>query len=386
MPNPVSVGDPGGVTKAYASCSRKRGGRFEQADARSWHRRAAAGRSERASGPIRPAPKSWWRWGPGQTISCVRSATASARHQARLSHAFQGARQRHAQPPGARRRDGYVLDTDDGRHPPHDRCRVRAARCPADAACSSRVEPLARAIFPLGERARPGAWLGRRPCLPDMLPIIGARPRHAGCGSTSATITWASRWAPLTGRLLAEMMTGEATFTDPSPYRAGGSKPQVLLALAPLQIAPQNRTHGPLQADWGPCHMPPTSRHALISCSRRSCQASKQRASSTSVQAIASRRGDMASAPAAEAVAPGGKRTRVRQRGGLIDRACNRAGNTLAAAVPSVGEPKHRVGERLASRRHGKHDVAIERGVHGIDGAGETRSGPLRRAAWLPPW
>jgi len=39
----------------------------------------------------------------------------------------------------------------------------------------------AQALFPLGD-ASMQALMGARPCLPDMLPVIG-RPRHAGCGS-----------------------------------------------------------------------------------------------------------------------------------------------------------------------------------------------------------
>ena len=60
-----------------------------------------------------------------------------------------------------------------------------------------RVEPLAREIFPLGARVDAEPWLGRRPCLPDMLPMIGRAPQATrACGSTSATTTWASRWGP----------------------------------------------------------------------------------------------------------------------------------------------------------------------------------------------
>jgi len=53
-----------------------------------------------------------------------------------------------------------------------------------------RVEPLARAIFPLGARVDPEPWLGQRPCLPDMLPVIGAAPRHKGLWLDFGTITW----------------------------------------------------------------------------------------------------------------------------------------------------------------------------------------------------
>jgi D-amino-acid dehydrogenase len=42
------------------------------------------------------------------------------------------------------------------------------------------VEPVARRIFPLGVRVDEAPWLGRRPCLPDMLPVIGRAPdRHS---------------------------------------------------------------------------------------------------------------------------------------------------------------------------------------------------------------
>jgi D-amino-acid dehydrogenase len=47
--------------------------------------------------------------------------------------------------------------------------------------------PRARALFPLGEAIDAKPWEGARPCLPDMLPVIGRAPGHAGCGSILAT-------------------------------------------------------------------------------------------------------------------------------------------------------------------------------------------------------
>ena len=51
-----------------------------------------------------------------------------------------------------------------------------------------RIEPFAREMFFLGTRLDPQPWLGRRPCLPDMLPVISAAPRHAGL--------WVEFWPP----------------------------------------------------------------------------------------------------------------------------------------------------------------------------------------------
>jgi D-amino-acid dehydrogenase len=83
-----------------------------------------------------------------------------------------------------------------------------------------RAEPLARQIFPLGERVDPQPWLGRRPCLPDMLPIVGPAPGHEGLWLDFGHHHLGLTLGPVTGRLLAELMTGEAPFTDPAPYRA----------------------------------------------------------------------------------------------------------------------------------------------------------------------
>ena len=61
--------------------------------------------------------------------------------------------------------------------------------------------------------------MGARPCMPDMLPgdRPGAAPR-AACGSPSATHHLGFTLGPVTGRLLAEMMTGEPPFVDPAPF------------------------------------------------------------------------------------------------------------------------------------------------------------------------
>jgi D-amino-acid dehydrogenase len=83
----------------------------------------------------------------------------------------------------------------------------------------ARVEPLARQIFPLGERLEAEAWLGRRPCLPDMLPVIGPGYRHRGLWFNFGHHHLGFTLGPVTGRLLAEMLTGETPFTDPTPYR-----------------------------------------------------------------------------------------------------------------------------------------------------------------------
>jgi len=81
-----------------------------------------------------------------------------------------------------------------------------------------RTEPLAREIFPLGSRVDEKVWMGSRPCLPDMRPIIGPAPRHKGLWFAFGHNHHGLTLGPVTGRLLVEMMTGREPFTDPRPY------------------------------------------------------------------------------------------------------------------------------------------------------------------------
>lgn len=81
------------------------------------------------------------------------------------------------------------------------------------------VEPVARKLFPLGARLDDEPWMGRRPCTPDMLPIIGPAPRHNGLWFAFGHAHHGLTLGPVTGRLLAEMMTGSETVCDPAPFR-----------------------------------------------------------------------------------------------------------------------------------------------------------------------
>jgi glycine/D-amino acid oxidase-like deaminating enzyme len=89
----------------------------------------------------------------------------------------------------------------------------------------ARDEPLARELFPLTERLEPEPWMGCRPCLPDMVPVIGKGERHQGLWFAFGHAHHGFTLGPVTGRLLAEMMTGEEPFIEPSPYAACRFRP-----------------------------------------------------------------------------------------------------------------------------------------------------------------
>ncbi|MCP3466300.1 MULTISPECIES: FAD-binding oxidoreductase [unclassified Bradyrhizobium] len=81
------------------------------------------------------------------------------------------------------------------------------------------AEASARELLDLGGRAEPEPWYGTRPCTPDMLPVLGPAPHHRGLWMNFGHGHQGFTLGPATGRLLAEMMSGERPSIDPAPYR-----------------------------------------------------------------------------------------------------------------------------------------------------------------------
>ena len=80
------------------------------------------------------------------------------------------------------------------------------------------IEPFAKSLFPLEGRVEAVPWMGARPCMPDMLPVMGKSGRHKGLWFNFGHAHHGLTLAGSAGRLLSEMITGEKPFTDPAPY------------------------------------------------------------------------------------------------------------------------------------------------------------------------
>ena len=85
-----------------------------------------------------------------------------------------------------------------------------------------RLDALARgaAVYlhqPVGPEKRE-EWYGWRPLSWDDLPIIGRAPGHAHLWLATGHGMLGVSMSPATGRLLAELMTGQAPHIDPQPY------------------------------------------------------------------------------------------------------------------------------------------------------------------------
>jgi D-amino-acid dehydrogenase len=220
MPDPASVADPGAVVKAYARLFERRGGRILRGEARTL-------------GEVRDG----WRVQTAEDIASAPAAVIALGPWAddvfrRLGYRFPfGVKRgyhRHFRAEGNATLDRPVLDAEYGYLLTPMTAGIRLTTgaefalrdAPPTPVQLARSIPAAREIFPLGAPVDSQTWLGRRPCLPDMLPIVGRAPRHPGLWLDFGHHHLGFTLGPVSGRLLAEMMTGEAPFTDPAPYRA----------------------------------------------------------------------------------------------------------------------------------------------------------------------
>jgi D-amino-acid dehydrogenase len=220
-PSPGFVPDPGGLVKAYAELLVRRGGLLVQGDATSLQADRGGWRVEAADGGAIVAREAVVALGPWSD-SVFRPLGY------RIPLGVKRGYHIHLKPRGNAVLQHPVLDADRGfLLAPMDRgirlttgAEFARRDAPPSPVQIERTLPLAREMFPLGDAIEPTPWMGARPCLPDMLPVIGPAPRHAGLWFDFGHQHHGLTLGPATGRLLAEMMTGEPPFADPKPFAA----------------------------------------------------------------------------------------------------------------------------------------------------------------------
>ena len=219
FPAPGFVPDPGGLAKAYATLFRRKGGRFLSGDARTLQQ-TGDGRWRVATeeGPV-TAREVVVALGPWSDLVFAPLGYS-------IPFAVKRGYHLHLAANGNAVLNHPVLDIDHGfcLAPMNRGIRlttgVEFARrdAPPSPVQVELALPKARALFPLGEAVDAQPWKGARPCLPDMLPIIGKAPRHGGLWFDFGHQHHGLTLGPVSGRLLAEMMTGETPFADPAPF------------------------------------------------------------------------------------------------------------------------------------------------------------------------
>jgi D-amino-acid dehydrogenase len=216
--DPVSVDDPQGLALAYLAAFERLGGQFVQGNAATLEPDANAWRMRTAESPLE-AKAAVIALGPWADV-----LTRALGYE--LPLAVKRGYHMHYRPAGTARLNYPMLDTERGYFLAPMRRGIRlttgaefalrdAIRTPVQL---GRAEPIARDLFPLAERMDTEAWMGARPCTPDMLPVIGRAPRHDNLFFAFGHAHHGLTLAAVTGRLVAEMVTGEPPFVDPSPY------------------------------------------------------------------------------------------------------------------------------------------------------------------------
>jgi D-amino-acid dehydrogenase len=217
-PAPGFVPDPGGLAKAYAALFKRKGGRFLVGDARTLEQDAGRWRVAGPDGAA-VAREVVVALGPWSDLVFRPLGYSIPLGIKRGYHL-------HLAPRGNAVLHHPVLDSDLGYllAPMNRGIRlttgVEFARrdAPPTPIQLQWALPRAGALFPLGDAVDAKPWMGARPCLPDMLPVIGKAPRHAGLWFDFGHQHHGLTLGPATGRLLAEMMTGETPFADPRPF------------------------------------------------------------------------------------------------------------------------------------------------------------------------
>jgi D-amino-acid dehydrogenase len=220
-PAPGFVPDPGALAKAYAALFIRNGGRFIAADARTLEQVTQGWRVKDAVGEAVIAREAVVALGPWSDL-------VFAPLGYRIPLGIKRGYHQHFAPRGNAVLNHPILDADGGflLAPMNRGIRLTTGAefarrdAPPTPVQIERTLPSARGLFPLGEAVDAQPWMGRRPCLPDMLPVIGAAPRHAGLWFDFGHQHHGLTLGPATGRLLAEMMTGEQPFADPAPFAA----------------------------------------------------------------------------------------------------------------------------------------------------------------------
>lgn len=215
-----SVSDPGGVVKAAAGLLPRLDARFVIGDARSLRPTGDGWTVDGRDGPVtaREAVVALGPWSGDVLRPLGYRIPLAVKRGYHMHYAAEG--NATLSRPVLDEERGYVIT-------PMDkgiRLTTGSEFAPRDAPKSpvqlDIAERDAKELFPLAGRREAEPWMGSRPCLPDMLPVIGAAPRHKGLWLAFGHQHSGFTLGPPTGRLLAELITGEEPFVDPAPFRA----------------------------------------------------------------------------------------------------------------------------------------------------------------------
>ncbi|WP_067101699.1 NAD(P)/FAD-dependent oxidoreductase [Marinomonas atlantica] len=204
-----SCSDPGGLTAAYAELFIQRGGTLVQGDANSlqqrasgWHLKIEEGdmHSEHVVVAMGPwSPQLLKRFGYDIPMVYKRGYHGHYKAHVPLNRPF--------------------LDVENGVLASPMSRGIRVTTGAALVGLNDPAEPIQlergvtslRTLLKMGDRVRESQWFGTRPCMPDMLPVVGAAPNHKGMWFHFGHGHQGFTQGPTTAKLLAQSIAGESS-------------------------------------------------------------------------------------------------------------------------------------------------------------------------------
>jgi len=217
-PDSRQIQDPQALTTAYLNLFLQRGGRFIRGDAQSLQRDGQRWQVTTVEGPhsADAAVVALGPWGEDLAQKLGYQLKMGRKRGYHMHFAASDKAPQHV-----------IVDVDNGYALAPMRQGIRLTTgaefalrdAPPTPVQIERLEPIARKLYSLGARLDQQAWMGSRPCTIDMLPVIGAAPRHPGLWFCFGHAHHGLTQAAVSARLLAEMICGRETLADPKPYR-----------------------------------------------------------------------------------------------------------------------------------------------------------------------
>lgn len=199
-----STSDPGGLVEAYARLFVSRGGSLVKGDAQSLRQEGGGWQLQSEDGPLAVSDVvvALGPWSPDLL----------ARFGYRVSMVWKRGYHRHFSMHSTLNRP--LMDSANGvvLSPMSRGLRIATGAELVDRSAPANLRQLergltaARELMEVGEPVDEKVWFGHRPCMPDMLPIVGPAPNHAGLWFDFGHGHQGLTLGPTTGKILADWM------------------------------------------------------------------------------------------------------------------------------------------------------------------------------------
>jgi D-amino-acid dehydrogenase len=218
--DPIPIKDPGALVQAYARLFEERGGKIALGNTQDLQRVAGSTWQLPVNeGGVIQADRVVVALGPWSVALTRRFGYTPPLFSKRGYHMHYAPKNsRQLNHPAIDAEFGYVVVPMNGGIRLTTGAELALVDAPATPDQLDAAEEIAKRDFPLGDRIDTIPWKGARPCMPDMKPVIGEVPGVEGMWCAFGHGHQGFTLGPVTGELLAAMMTGATPRVDMRPF------------------------------------------------------------------------------------------------------------------------------------------------------------------------